>query len=88
VLAIDLVAAMAPADVLSLCLRAGIDEVRHAEMCLRMVEIHWGEAAAVPAMSSLPDDPGGQAAPGAREHDAVSCVSRRTRRPCCRRRAT
>ena len=40
VLAIDLVAAMAPADVLSLCLRAGIDEIRHAEMCLRMVEIY------------------------------------------------
>ncbi|MEO8707046.1 MAG: ferritin-like domain-containing protein [Kofleriaceae bacterium] len=58
VLAIDLVAAMAPADVLSLCLRAGIDEVRHAEMCLRMVEIYSGEKAMpVPAMSSLPDDP-------------------------------
>jgi len=38
VLAIDLVAAMAPADVLSLCLRAGIDEVRHAEMCIRMAQ--------------------------------------------------
>jgi hypothetical protein len=59
VLAIDLVAAMAPADVLSLCLRAGIDEVRHAEMCLRMVEIYSGEKPMpVPAMSSLPDDPG------------------------------
>src|SRR5436305_1184959 len=43
VLAIDLVAAMAPADVLSLCLRAGIDEVRHAELCIRMAEIYSGE---------------------------------------------
>lgn len=39
VLAIDLVAAQAPADVISLCLRAGIDEIRHAELCMRMVEI-------------------------------------------------
>ncbi|MCE9578713.1 MAG: ferritin-like domain-containing protein [Deltaproteobacteria bacterium] len=57
VLAIDLVSAAAPADVLSLCLRAGIDEVRHAELCLRMVEI-YGERriAPPPGMSSLPDD--------------------------------
>jgi hypothetical protein len=59
VLAIDLVAAMAPADVISLCLRAGIDEVRHAEMCMRMVEIYSGERKLPPpGMSSLPDDPG------------------------------
>ena len=58
VLAIDLVAAAAPADVLSLCLRAGIDEVRHAELCLRMVEIYSGKRILPPAgMSSLPDDP-------------------------------
>ncbi len=59
VLALDLVAAMAPADVLSLCLRAGIDEVRHAELCLRMVEIYSGERVLPPpAMSRLPDEPG------------------------------
>jgi hypothetical protein len=59
VLVIDLVAAMAPADVLSLCLRAGIDEVRHAELCLRMVEIYSGERVQPPpAMSRLPDAPG------------------------------
>jgi len=58
VLAIDLVAAHAPADVLSLCMRAGIDEVRHAEMCLRMAAIYSGEQRLPPAaMSSLPDDP-------------------------------
>lgn len=58
VLAIDLVAAAAPADVLSLCLRAGIDEVRHAELCLRMVEIYAGKRILPPpGMSSLPDDP-------------------------------
>ncbi len=58
VLAIDLVAAGAPADVLSLCLRAGIDEVRHAEMCLRMVEIYGGQRILPPpGMSRLPDDP-------------------------------
>lgn len=58
VLAIDLVAASAPADVLSLCLRAGIDEVRHAEMCVRMAKIYGGqEQLPPPGMSSLPDDP-------------------------------
>lgn len=58
VLAIDLVAAMAPADVITLCLRAGIDEVRHAEMCLRMAQIYSGaQNLPVPKMSSLPDDP-------------------------------
>jgi hypothetical protein len=57
VLAIDLVAAMAPADVLSLCLRAGIDEVRHAEMCIRMAQIYTGEPQLPPpGMSRLPDD--------------------------------
>ena len=40
--ATELVAAMAPADVLSLCLRIGIDEVRHAELCARMAEIYSG----------------------------------------------
>ncbi len=58
VLAIDLVAAQAPADVISLCLRAGIDEVRHAEMCVRMAKIYSGaENLPVPGMSRLPDDP-------------------------------
>lgn len=77
VLSLDLVAAGAPADVLSLCLRAGIDEVRHAELCLRMIEIYGGERVLPPpGMSNLPDDP---ARP--RLHQAlantmlVSCVS-------------
>ena len=77
VLAIDLVAAGAPADVLSLCMRAGIDEVRHAELAIRMIEIYGGQRVVPPAgMSSLPDDP-----KRARLHQAVantilvSCVS-------------
>lgn len=80
VLAIDLVAAMAPADVLSLCLRAGIDEVRHAEMCLRMAAI-YGEAGAPPpmpppGMSSLPDEPGRNKLHQALANTMlVSCVS-------------
>jgi hypothetical protein len=58
VLAIDLVAAMAPADVISLCMRAGIDEVRHAELCLRMASLYGGgQPLPPPAMSSLPDEP-------------------------------
>jgi hypothetical protein len=77
VLAMDLVAALAPADVLSLCLRAGIDEVRHAELCIRMAEIYSGQRQLPPpGMSSLPDDPSRP-----RLHQAlantmlVSCVS-------------
>ncbi len=58
VLALDLVAARAPADVLSLCLRAGIDEIRHAEMCVRMAAIYSGKQNLPPfGMSSLPDEP-------------------------------
>ena len=58
VLSIHLVAAGAPADVLSLCLRAGIDEVRHAELCLRMIELYGGERVLPPpGMSRLPNDP-------------------------------
>ncbi len=58
VLALDLVAARAPADVMSLCLRAGIDEIRHAEMCIRMAQIYSGkQLLPPPGMSSLPDDP-------------------------------
>lgn len=57
VLAIDLVAAAAPADVLSHCVRAQLDEIRHAELAIRMVEIYGGQRVAPPAgMSSLPDD--------------------------------
>jgi hypothetical protein len=77
VLAIDLVAAGAPADVLSLCMRAGIDEVRHAELALRMIDIYGGKRVQPPPkMSSLPDDP-----KRSRLHQAVantllvSCVS-------------
>jgi len=56
VLAIDLVAAAAPADVLSHCVRAQLDEIRHAELAIRMVEIYGGKRIAPPAgMSSLPD---------------------------------
>ena len=43
---------------ISLCLRAGIDEIRHAELCVRMAQIYSGEQKLPPpAMSSLPDDP-------------------------------
>jgi hypothetical protein len=42
-LTMDLVAADAPADIISMSMRAGIDEIRHAELCIRMVEIYTGE---------------------------------------------
>ncbi len=58
VLCIDLVAAGAPADVLSHCVRAQLDEIRHAELAVRMVEVYGGQRIEpVAGMSSLPDDP-------------------------------
>jgi hypothetical protein len=77
VLAIDLVAASAPADVISLCLRAGIDEVRHAELCIRMASIYSGkQELPPPAMSSLPDDPSREKLHQALANTMlVSCVS-------------
>lgn len=58
ILAIDLVAAGAPADVLSHCVRAQLDEIRHAELAIRMVEIYGGKRIEpVAGMSRLPDSP-------------------------------
>lgn len=58
VLCIDLVAAAAPADVLSHCVRSQLDEIRHAELAIRMVEIYGGaRIQPPPGMSTLPDSP-------------------------------
>ncbi len=77
VLAIDLVAAGAPADILSHCVRSQLDEIRHAELAIRMVEIYGGKRIMPPAgMSNLPDD---KARPKLEQAVAntllVSCVS-------------
>ena len=76
-LTLDLVAAGAPADILSMCLRAGIDEIRHAELCVRMVELYTGEKMwPRGGMSRLPRNtekpPGSQAVGNTL---LVSCVS-------------
>ena len=56
-LAVDLVAAGAPADVLSHAARSQLDEIRHAELAIRMVEIYGGQRIEPPAgMSRLPYD--------------------------------
>ena len=58
ILSIDMTAAGAPADLLSQCHRAALDEIRHTELCLRMYEIYSGQRIhPEPAMSNLPDDP-------------------------------
>ena len=58
VLSMDLCAAGAPADVLSLVHRSAIDEVRHAELCVRLCAIYSGREELPPGgMSDLPDDP-------------------------------
>ena len=58
VLSMDLCAARAPADVLSLTHRAAIDEVRHAELCARLASIYSGrDELPPPGLSDLPDDP-------------------------------
>ena len=49
VLAIDLVAAGAPADVVSHCVRTQLDEVRHSELAIRMHEIYGGKRIQPPA---------------------------------------
>ena len=72
--ATDLVAAMAPADILSLCLRIGIDEVRHAELCVRMAEIYSGAKHVPPFGRSVPEP----SARPERHHalaNAMMCVS-------------
>jgi hypothetical protein len=57
VLSIDLCAARAPADVLSLVHRAAIDEIRHAEYCCRLAELYGGQPVTPEArISNLPDD--------------------------------
>jgi hypothetical protein len=77
VLAIDLVAAGAPADILSHCVRAQLDEIRHAELAIRMVEIYGGKRIEPPAgMSSLPDKPESDKLQQAAANTLlVSCVS-------------
>ena len=58
VLSMDLCAAVAPADVISLTHRAAIDEVRHAEYCMRLASIYSGKEEPPPGgLSDLPDDP-------------------------------
>ncbi len=58
VLSIDLCAARAPADVLSLTHRAAIDEVRHAEYCCRLASIYSGrDEQPEGGLSDLPDEP-------------------------------
>lgn len=64
--ATELVAAMAPADVLSLGLRIGIDEVRHAELCARMAEIYSRVKHVPPFGASIPE-----ASVRPERHDAV-----------------
>lgn len=57
ILSVDLTAAGAPADMLSLCHRAAIDEVRHAELCIRAASLYTGkQELPVPGMSNLPND--------------------------------
>jgi hypothetical protein len=58
VLSMDLCAAGAPADILSLVHRAAIDEVRHAEYCCRLASLYSGkEESPEGGLSDLPDDP-------------------------------
>jgi len=58
ILAFDLAATSAPADILSHYHRQAIDEIRHAELCLRMANIYTGERPVpTPVMSNLPNVP-------------------------------
>jgi hypothetical protein len=53
--AFDLIAAGAPPDIVAVCHRVCIDELRHTELAVRMVEIYGGRRPSLPReISSLP----------------------------------
>ena len=56
-LSFDLIAAGAPVDLVAVCHRVAIDELRHTELAVKMVEIYGGERPSLPReLSSLPAD--------------------------------
>jgi len=56
-LSFDLIAAGAPVDLVAVCHRVCIDELRHTELAVRMVEIYGGELPELPReISVLPSD--------------------------------
>ncbi len=58
VLSMDLCAAGVPADFLTSVHQAAIDEVRHAELCVRLASLYSGQPETPPlGLSDLPDDP-------------------------------
>jgi hypothetical protein len=57
-LSFDFIAAGAPVDLVAVCHRVCIDELRHTEMAVKMVEIYGGTRPALPReIASLPADP-------------------------------
>ncbi len=56
---LDLLAAGAPAEVLSLACRASLDEVRHAELFAQLTRCYSGvEETPPPGVAPMPEDPG------------------------------
>lgn len=56
-LSFDFIAAGAPVDMVAVCHRVCIDELRHTELAVRMVELYGGERPELPReLSSLPAD--------------------------------
>jgi hypothetical protein len=74
--AFDLIAAGAPPDLVAVCHRVCIDELRHTELAVRMVEIYGGRRPSLPReISSLPAAQGISAvAQAARSAIALSCL--------------
>ncbi len=74
--AFDLVAAGAPPDLVAVCHRVCIDELRHTELAVRMVEIYGGRRPTLPReISSLPATQGISAvAQAGRSAIALSCL--------------
>src|SRR5580700_2132879 len=57
-LSFDFIAAGAPVDLVAVCHRVCIDELRHTELAVRMVEIYGGKLPELPReISSMPADP-------------------------------
>jgi hypothetical protein len=75
-LSFDLIAAGAPVDLVAVCHRVCIDELRHTELAVRMVELYGGTRPALPReISSLPADATVSAtAQACRSAIALSCL--------------
>jgi hypothetical protein len=75
-LSFDFIAAGAPVDLVAVCHRVCIDELRHTELAVRMVDLYGGQLPPLPRdINSLPSDPSLNAvAQACRSSILLSCL--------------